>query len=261
MSDPAQPAETAIRGIISDLDGVVYRGETSFPEAVAAFGVWRRAGIPYAFVTNNATKSAAQFAAKLERMGVYATPAQVITAISATASLMRRRWREGTRIFAIGEKPLFDALAESGFEFASEQAEVVVLGFDYELTYAKLRIAVRAALGGAAVVVTNPDVVTPSDDGFEPCVGATLAALMAAVPAANPIIVGKPESHMIEEALAYIGAARSETIMIGDQIATDIAAGQKAGLRSILVTTGVPNPQRSEVTPHRVVANLLELVH
>ena len=260
MSDPAQPAETPIRGIISDLDGVVYRGETAIPEAVAAFRTWRREGIPYAFVTNNATKSATQFAAKLERMGVCATQAQVFTAISATANLMRRRWRRGTRIFAIGEKPLFDALAEGGFEFVGENAEVVVLGFDYELTYTKLRIAVRAALSGAAIVVTNPDVINPSDDGFEPCVGATLAAVTAAAPGATPIIVGKPASHMIQEALAYIGAARSQTIMIGDQIATDIAAGRKAGLRSILVTTGVPQQPLRGIVPHRIVASLLDLV-
>lgn len=105
-------AEATIRGIISDLDGVVYRGETPIPDAMTAFGAWRRQDVPYAFVTNNSTRSAAQVAAKLRRMGVHAAPAQVFTAISATANLMRRRRRKGSRVFAIGEQPLLDALAE-----------------------------------------------------------------------------------------------------------------------------------------------------
>src|SRR5882724_7286649 len=101
--------------------------------------------------------------------GVPATAAQVCSAISATASLMRRRWPVGRRVFAIGEKPLFEEFEVSGFALAGETAEIVVLGFDYALTYDKLRTAVCAALNGAAVVVTNQDTLTPADIGLEPC--------------------------------------------------------------------------------------------
>lgn len=249
--------ERPIRGIISDLDGVVYRGDTAIPEAVQAFRRWHAQGVPYAFVTNNATKSATDFASKLGRMGISAAPEQVFSSIAATASLMRRRWPPGTRVFAIGEQPLFEALDAAGFEMAGEDAELVVLGFDYGLTYAKLRTAVRAALAGVAVIVTNPDILAPVEQGYEPCVGALLAAVKASVPNCEPIIVGKPEPLMIEEALAYIGTSRSETIMIGDQIATDILAGQRAGLRSILVTTGLSGPPMAGVTPDRIVESLL----
>jgi 4-nitrophenyl phosphatase len=260
MVQPAGSENTAICGIISDLDGVVYRGAGAIPTAVQAFRIWHAQNVPYAFVTNNATKSAAQFAAKLEGMGIPVTVGQIFNAVSATASLMRKRWPAGTRVFAIGEKPLFEALEESGFLLAETDAEVVVLGFDYDLTYAKLRTAVRAALGGAAVVVTNPDVLTPADDGFEPCVGVLAAAVTAAVPSIVPIIVGKPEPLMIEQALAHIGTKPAETVMIGDQIATDIVAGQRAGLRSILVTTGLPLKPVAGVMPDRIITSLLDLV-
>ena len=259
MPPPHSTEELPLRGIVSDLDGVVYRGEKPIADAVTAFRAWHAAGLPYAFVTNNATKSAAAFAAKLRGMGVPAEPNQVFCAVSATASLMRRRWAPGTRVFAIGGPPLFEALETGGFSAGGEEAEVVVLGFDEELTYAKLRTAVRAALGGAAVVVTNPDMLTPADEGFEPCVGVLMAALVAAVPAAVPIVVGKPEPLMIEEALAFLGTPKEQTIMIGDQIATDILAGQRAGLRSILVTTGVPARPVPGVTPDRTIAGLLEI--
>jgi 4-nitrophenyl phosphatase len=249
-----------IRGVISDLDGVLYRGSLAIADSVQAFQAWHARGVPYAFVTNNATKSAAQFAAKLADMGVPVTAAQVFNAISATAGLMRRRWPAGTRVFAIGETPLFEELEASGFALSGEDAEVVVLGFDYALTYDKLRSAVRAALNGAAVVVTNPDTLTPADDGFEPCVGAVAAAVVAAVPSVVPIVVGKPQPFMVQEALAHVGTAPAETIMIGDQLATDIVAGQSAGLRSILVTTGLPYTAIAGITPDRVIASLLELV-
>lgn len=254
------PSEPIIRGIISDLDGVAYRGGVAIPDAVRAFQAWHERGLPYAFVTNNATKSAAAFAAKLTAIGVPATADQVFNAVAATASLMRRRWPDGGRVFAIGETPLFEAIEAAGFRLVGDDdAEIVVLGSDYELSYAKLRTAVRAALAGAAVVVTNPDMLTPADDGFEPCVGVLMAAVAAAVPGCSPIVVGKPEPLMIEEALAYLGTPRAETIMVGDQLATDVLAGQRAGLRSILVTTGVPSAVVPGVTPDKVIASLLDL--
>ena len=260
MAQPDGRGGAPIHGVISDLDGVLYRGSRSIPDSVKAFQTWQARGVPYAFVTNNATKSAAQFAAKLAAMDVPVSAAQVFNAISATASLMRRRWRPGTRVFAIGETPLLEELEAGGFTLSGESAEIVVLGFDYALTYDKLRTAARAALNGAAIVVTNPDTLTPADSGFEPCVGVLAAAVTAAVPAAVPIIVGKPQPFMVEEALAYLATARSETIMIGDQIATDIVAGQSAGLRSVLVTTGLPYKAVAGVTPDRVVSSLLDLV-
>ena len=260
MAQPDRRGGAPIRGVISDLDGVLYRGSQSIPDSVKAFQTWRARGVPYAFVTNNATKSAAQFAAKLAAMGVPVSAAQVFNAISATASLMRQRWPAGTRVFAIGETPLLQELEASGFILSGENAEIVVLGFDYALTYDKLRTAVRAALNGAAIVVTNPDTLTPADSGFEPCVGVLAAAVTAAVPSAVPIVVGKPQPFMVEEALAHVATAKSETIMIGDQIATDIVAGQSAGLRSVLVTTGLPYMAVAGVTPDRVISSLLDLV-
>ncbi|MER9597163.1 MULTISPECIES: HAD-IIA family hydrolase [unclassified Mesorhizobium] len=259
MLPRSMPKDTTISGIISDLDGVVYRGDNPIADAVQAFRAWHSNGVPYVFVTNSTTKSSAEFATKLCRMGVPVTEGQVFGAIAATVSLMRRRWPSGATVFAIGERPLFEALEVGGFRRAGEDAEIVVLSFDYALTYAKLRTAVRAALGGAAVVVTNPDILTPAEDGYEPCVGTLMAAMTAAVPGCAPIVVGKPEPFMIEEALALIGTPRSQTIMIGDQVATDILAGQRAGLRSVLVTTGVPAQSVPGVAPDRVVASLLDI--
>ena len=150
-----------IRGVVSDLDGVVYRGEAPIASSIEAFRRWREQGVPYAFVTNNSNLSASQFAEKLSRMGVAVTRAQIFTTIEASAALLRQRWPHGGRAYVIGEAPLSEAVEDAGFTLAGAGADVVVLGFDSNLTYDKLRIATRAALGGAPVIATNPDALTP----------------------------------------------------------------------------------------------------
>jgi 4-nitrophenyl phosphatase len=137
-----------IRGIISDLDGVAYRGDTPIEKSVEAFRRWQAQGLPYAFVTNNSTKSAAQFAAKLSRIGIPAEP---------STALLQQRWRCTTPVFAIGERPLLQAIEQSGYRLTAAEPEIVVLGFDTSLDYAKLRTATRAALAGATVIVSNPE--------------------------------------------------------------------------------------------------------
>jgi len=253
-------ANRPICGIISDLDGVAYRDHHPIPSSVQAFRAWLERGVPYAFVTNNSTKSAAQFAAKLNGMGTPATAAQVFNTISAVTILLQQRWPPGTPVFAIGEQPLLDALEESGYHLTGTNTEVVVLGFDSGLSYAKLRTAIRAALAGAAVVATNPDVLTPVHDGYDPCVGVLTEAVAAAVPTAAPIVVGKPDPFMIEQALKHLGTRKQETVMIGDQIATDIVAGQSAGLRAILIASDVPFNAVTGVVPDLVISSLLDLV-
>lgn len=259
LSQRYSRVEYPINGIISDLDGVAYRDDHPIPASVQAFRAWHKRGLPYAFVTNNSTKSAAQFATKLNGMGIPATAAQVFNTISAATLLLRRRWPPGTRVFAIGEQPLLEALEQAGYHLTGTNAEVVVLGFDSGLNYAKLRTAIRAALAGATIA-TNPDVLTPVRDGYDPCVGVLTAAVTAAVPTAIPIVVGKPHPFMIEQALKYLGTGKEETVMIGDQIATDIVAGQSAGLRAILVASDVPFNAVAGVLPDRIISNLLDLV-
>jgi 4-nitrophenyl phosphatase len=250
----------SIRGVVSDLDGVVYRGGAPIASSIEAFRRWREQGVPYAFVTNNSSLSASQFAEKLSCMGVAVTQAQIFTTIEASVALLRQRWPRGGRAYVIGEAPLCAAVGDAGFTLAGADADVVVIGFDCSLTYDKLRIATRAALGGAPVIATNPDVLTPAPDGYDPCVGMTIAAISAAVPDGEMIVVGKPQPFMIERAAALLGVEKCEAIMIGDQLATDIVAGQRAGLRSILLASDAPFNSTSTATPDGIVASLLDLM-
>jgi len=253
-------SNSRIAAVISDLDGVVYRGEEAIPGAIDTIKAWARRGIPYVFVTNNASRSAEQFASKIRTLGAPVEAEGVVTSAEATAGHFGLSFPRGTSVFAIGEPVLFDALEREGAKLAdTDDAEVVVLGFDYDLTYAKLRRAVRAAMGGATLLVTNPDRITPTESGFEPCVGATLAAITASVPSARPVIIGKPSPLMIHEALRRLGSDPQSTIMIGDQVATDIVAGQAAGLRSFLVQSGVAAITDAPAEPDAVYASLAHI--
>jgi 4-nitrophenyl phosphatase len=241
--------------VISDLDGVVYRGSEPIPEAVAAFQRWHAAGIPYCFVTNNSTRTAAEFAAKLRGFGVAAEAENVVTSADTTAALLKARWPNGARVFVVGAPSLAETIAAAGFEITAERAEIVVVGLDRDFTYAKLKQATRLLLAGAVLIGTNPDLLLPSEDGFEPGAG-TIVGAVAAASGKAALFVGKPEPHMIAAALQRLGTDPKRTVMIGDQVATDIQAGQRAGLFSILVTTGVPETPQTQIRPDLTVASL-----
>src|SRR5690606_24311879 len=131
-------------------------------------------------------------------MGIDVGPDQVITSVDAAATFLSRNCPASPRTFVIGESALYEAVGRTGAEIVdAEDVEAVVLGFDRLLTYTKLRTATRAVMNGASLIVTNPDLITPADTGYEPCVGSILAAIVAAVPDARPIIAGKPSALMV----------------------------------------------------------------
>lgn len=247
-----------IRGIIADLDGVVYRGNTPIDSAVESFVHWREAGIPYCFVTNNSTRTTIEVAAKLTTMGVPTSPDQVVSSATGTSAILRKTWPRGGRAFVLGASSLVGAVEEAGFEIAESDVDCVVVGLDRSLTYERLDRAVGLVLSGAKLIGTNPDVLLPKDDGFEPGAGSLLAAIVAAT-RVEPLIVGKPQPHLIHDAVARLGIDHAQAIMIGDQLETDIVAAQKAEVFSVLVETGVPNPANSGVVPDLAVPTLVSL--
>ena len=114
---------------------------------------------------------------------------------------------------------------------------------------------------GAHFIGTNPDLTFPSERGMVPGAGALLALLEAATGIA-PRVIGKPETAMMEQALRRMGADRLTTAVLGDRLETDILAGQRAGLMSLLVLTGVTTPEllaASDIQPDLVFSSVAEL--
>lgn len=255
----------AIRALAIDIDGTLLRGEQPLPGGPALLDFLRRRAIDFLVVSNNTTKTPAQYQKKLAAARLELTPAQILTAGTATAAWLKQTLPPGAPLFVIGEAALRQVLTEAGFALVDEAARpvaAVVVGGDSNLTYNKLKGAVLSIQRGARLIGANPDLLIPTEEGLIPEAGTTLAALHAAT-GATPIVIGKPERPMFDMALARLGHAAGQTAMLGDRAETDILGAQRAGWQTILITTGVDTPDSAAakgIEPDAVVGGLAELV-
>jgi 4-nitrophenyl phosphatase len=227
-----------LRRLIIDMDGVLYRGS----EAIAGVGGFveflRRREFKFALATNNSTRTPQQFVDKLAGMGMTVFRDEVLTSGQATADYLTGIAPTGTRLFVVGQDGLRTALRSAGFTLAEDRVEFVVVGMDFSVCYESLAQATLLIRAGARFIGTNPDRTFPSERGIVPGAGSLLAFLEAAT-GVTPTVIGKPQTIMIEQALERLGAQPSETGMLGDRLETDILAGKRAGLSTILVLSGV----------------------
>lgn len=247
--------EVGFAAVLSDLDGVVYRGEEAVPGAVARFNHWQAAGVPYCFVTNNAEKSAPAFAEKIRGLGIDCSAAQVVTSGDVALDYVQAQFAPGDGIYVIGSQSLKDRVQELGYRLVSTEAAAVLVALDRSFDYAMMKVALRNILGGAQLIGTNPDLIRPTSDGFEPGAGAITHSI-AVSSGAKPVFLGKPEPEILHTAMARMGIAPADAIMLGDKLDTDILAGQRAGVRSVFMETGVPMDNTSLVRPDYILASL-----
>lgn len=261
-----------LRNLIVDMDGVLWRGETPMAGLAPFFRTLEELQINFVLATNNATKIAAQYAEKLQGFGVSVSPDAILTSSEATASYLQDRLQAGATAYVVGEDGLRQAMAAHGFRLldndtsdgmieAHEQADVVVVGFTRHACYRQLASAVHLVNKGAQFVGTNPDVTFPHEVGSLPGAGAYLAFIQAATNR-QPDVIGKPGRAIFEEALRRLRATRNETAMVGDRLETDIAGARAAGLRSILLLSGVTSREAlaaSDIGPDIVLENIQEL--
>lgn len=225
------------KGYLIDLDGTMYKGTELIAEARDFVIALKEKGIPYLFVTNNSTKRPAQVAEKLESFGIPTTEDRVFTTSQATANYLHDRKPNGT-VYVIGAEGIRHALTEKGFTIQDEDTDFVVVGLDQEITYEKLAKACLNVRNGAFFVSTNGDIALPTERGLLPGNG-SITSVVSVSTQTQPVFIGKPESIIMEQALEVIGTPKEDTLMVGDYYDTDILAGMKAGLDTLLVHTGV----------------------
>jgi 4-nitrophenyl phosphatase len=256
-------AETlcSLRHLIIDMDGVLYRGNEAIPGMSDLIDLLREQEIGFILATNNATRTPQQFVDKMAGMGVRVSPSEVLTSSLAAAGYLGSIAPPGTRVFVVGMEGLQTALQEAGFCLVEDDAEFVVVGMDFTICYERLAQASLQIRAGARFIGTNPDLTFPSEQGIVPGAGSLLAFLEAATGVA-PRIIGKPQTAMVEQALARMGAQAAATGMLGDRLETDILAGQRAGLCTLLVLSGVTDRAllaRSEIRPDLVFDDVAHL--
>ena len=233
------PATPTIRGLILDLDGVLWRGQQILPGVTELFALLEARGVRYSLASNNATLTFDSVQERLAPLGVRLRPESLVTSADAAAGYIRRRYPRPPTTLVIGEAGLRQALAAAGCTLVdgANGAAVVVVGMDRQLSWAKIVEAGLAIGNGAVFLGTNPDRTFPTERGLGPGNGAILAALQAATGRA-PIIVGKPEPHLFIEAMTRMAIPPGEILVVGDRLETDIAGGSRAGMRTALLLTG-----------------------
>ncbi|EXX89856.1 HAD family hydrolase [Paenibacillus darwinianus] len=227
------------KGLLIDLDGTLYHGDRMIDGADRLIALLRRLGRPYRFVTNNSSATPEAVAARLKRMGIPAVPEDVCTSAQAAAAYIAES-KPDAQVFVIGEEGLLKAVSDAGLLRVEEQADFVLQGIDRQFTYLKAAQAVRLIQEGARFIMTNPDLLLPSDAGLIPGAG-SIGAMLRAASGAEPVVIGKPSAVLMDFALKRLGRRASETIVVGDNLATDIAAGASAGCETALVLTGLTN--------------------
>jgi 4-nitrophenyl phosphatase len=236
---------SAIQGVIFDMDGVLWHDNTPLAGFDDLFAWLRESGIPYAFATNNSSKTPQAYVQKFADMGIPDVPsACIFTSAVATAQHLQSRYMAGTRLFVLGMAGIRTALDEAGFDLTEDEAQVpqaVVVGIDFHMTYARLKQATLHIRNGADFIATNADKTYPTPEGLAPGAGSIVAALEAATDQQAEVI-GKPARPIFDLVLKYLDTPASNTLMVGDRLDTDIQGGRDAGMKTALLFTGATTP-------------------
>lgn len=232
------------------MDGVIYRGSQLIDGSQEFVSRLCESNTKFLFLTNNSEQTPLELRLKLEDRGISGvTENDFITSAMATAMFLKAQKPNAT-VYAIGGNGLMRELQAVGFSFSENNPDYVVVGKTSDFSFKMMKTAVRLIENGAKFIGTNPDVIDPTEDGFEPACGALLAGIEKAC-GVKPYIVGKPNSLMMTLATRKLGVHADNALMIGDRMDTDIIGGLEAGMKTILVLSGVSSRETVEKFPYR----------
>ena len=234
-----------------DMDGTIYMEDRVFDGTLPLLRRIRETGGTYVFITNNSSKSVRDYLTKVRNMGIPAEEENFYTSSQAAAELLRGKY-PGAKVYCQGTASLVRELRESGIHVteAVEPVDVVLLGFDLELTSEKLRRTCQILTEQDPVYyATNPDLVCPVSFGYVPDCG-SMSVMIRNATGKYPTFIGKPEPTMLQLVMERFGCAPAQTVVVGDRLYTDIASGRNAGVDTVCVLSGEATLADLEVTPH-----------
>lgn len=234
---------------LTDMDGVLIREGDMIPGADRFLHALVHNDIEFMVLTNNSIFTPRDLSARLRSSGLDIPPERIWTSATATAHFLKSQVNEGTA-YVVGESGLTTALHTAGWILTDSDPDFVVLGETRTYSFEAITTAINLILGGARFICTNPDVTGPSPTGILPATG-SVAALITAATGAEPYFIGKPNPVMMRSALNTIGAHSEHTVMIGDRMDTDVISGLEAGMRTVLVKSGISNEAEIKRYPFR----------
>jgi NagD protein len=248
---------SSIKGLISDMDGVIYHGNRLLP-GVREFVTWltdqRKSFI---FLTNSSERSRRELQEKLSRMGVDVPLDNFYTSALATAEFLQSQ-KPGGSAYVVGEAGLINALYDVGYTMNDIDPDYVVIGETRSYSFEKIEKAINLVINGAKLIGTNPDLTGPVESGIVPACGALMQPITLAT-GVKPYFAGKPNPLMMRQALRRIECRREDALIVGDRMDTDIVAGLESEIATILVLSGVTDDRVMDqfaYRPHFVVDNV-----
>lgn len=251
MSEQMRERLSGIRHLALDMDGTIYLGGTLFPFTKKFLADMAEAGIGYSFLTNNPSRSVADYLAKLAAMGIEADESNMYTTSLAAIDYIRLHYPEARRLFLLGTPSMISQFEKAGFESCSDDPDdvpdVLVVAFDMTLEYSRLCRAAWWASQGIPYVATNPDKVCPTDQKIVlvDC-GSICRCIEHATGRKPDITLGKPDPNMLKGIIDRHGLRPEEIAMVGDRIYTDTAMAHNAGAFGVLVLSGETTLETAE---------------
>ena len=225
---------------IFDLDGTIYRGEHLIPRADEVINHLKSIGKKIVFVSNKTTGTAKDYYHLLKNWGLNVEEDEIINSTVVVTNYLKRNFNSD-KFFAIGEDSFINEIEKSGLKYSTEPGEIniILITLDRTLNYSKLEIAARALEKGARFFAANIDDTCPVDNGEVIDAGSTISALEKRTHRKLDLHFGKPSEFMFNEIKNRLQFIPSKTLLIGDRLETDIAMGNKFGIDTALVNTGV----------------------
>ena len=230
-----------VKLFLLDMDGTFYLGDRLIDGSLDFIDRVRATGRDFLFLTNNSSHNAAFYVEKLKKMGLVIPREKVMTSGEATCEKLKELY-PGKRAFVLGNEFLLEEFAEAGIEVDMQRPEIVVIGFDTTLDYKKLQAVCDFVRAGLPYIATHPDFNCPTETGFMPDIGAIMAFIEASTGRRPDLVVGKPNTGIVEAVLRRTGLKTDELAMVGDRLYTDIETGLRSGMLSILVMSGETTP-------------------
>ena len=251
-----------VKCFLLDMDGTFYLGGQLIEGSLDFIEKVRATGRDFMFLTNNSSHNAGFYVEKLARMGLETDRSHVLTSGEATCEKLLELY-PGKRAFVLGNEFLLEEFREAGIEVDERDPEIVVIGFDTTLTYKKMQDCCDFVRAGLPYIATHPDSNCPTETGFMPDIGAIMAFIEASTCRRPDLVIGKPNTGIVEAVLRRTGLKTGELAMVGDRLYTDIETGLRSGMLSILVMSGETTEEMlaaSETVPDLKFGRLADMI-
>ena len=251
------------RGAVLDVDGTVVRGDEPIPGALEGYRHLLASGVEPLFVSNNPTKPAAAYVARLGNAGFDVDADRVFTAGTVMTDYLRTHHADDD-LLVIGEEGLLEQFTAADLSVTDEvaAADALIVSIDREFDYDDLCTALWALDRDISFIGTDPDVVIPAPERDVPGSGAVIRAVAGVAERDPDVVLGKPSDPAIDLVRERLPYPPEECLVVGDRLDTDVALGNRAGMTTVLVRSGVTDDEtlaRSGIEPDHVLDHLGEI--